>query len=164
MKPNDFLCRLEARIALALSKAQAALAGIVTLEQHLAVTNSVVIGPAGTIVFSAPLSLTRAGKMRIHAGGFCGPGTAVATDTVTFALLRDGAVIPGSPSTVTDISAVVLDASTALVWEDNVTANTSHTWALQAAITNGSGHTIEFALGGASFGGNAWIVLQDLPG
>ncbi|MGH2997693.1 MAG: hypothetical protein ACRDNM_00175 [Gaiellaceae bacterium] len=163
MSQPQFFKYLDTRVQLALSKALAALAAVTSLEHHSATTNGVVIGPAGTIALTAPSFTPRTGNVRIIATGSCSGGTAVATDSVTYTLLRDGVQIPGSPEMLSDISTVGT-ANGSLSWDDTVTPNTAHTWALQAQITNGSGHTIEFPIGGGSAGGLASIILQELPG
>lgn len=160
-----FTKRLESRIALALAKAAAAAEGIASLSHYSDTTNGAPIGPAGTVAFTSPSFTPVTGKVRIDARGFVSGGTAVAGDTINAVLLRDGVAIAGSPPHTTALcTGGTPTGSVSLIWDDVVTPNTAHTWAIQVTVTNGSGHTIEFPIGGGSEGGAVALLVQELPG
>jgi hypothetical protein len=152
---------LDARIALALAKAEAALAGIVSLQHHIASTNPGVIGPAGTVAFSTPSFTPRTGRVRVTAYACVSGGTGVATDAVSYELLRDGAQLPLAPTLSTSMVANSATACGILVWEDVVTPNTAHTWGI--SMTNGNAHTIEIPVSGGTGGGLAGVLVEELP-
>lgn len=157
-QPNFFQV-LEARIALALAKAGAAVSAIASLQHRTSVINGSGIGPAATVTFSAPSFTPVSGHVLVMATAVVVPGggTMVAGDVAAGLLLRDGVAIPGSASPFWGSAAEGTVPTTSVVgfWIDNVTANTAHVWAIQAAV--GGGHT------GAITVGQASITLIELP-
>jgi len=159
----QFLKYMDARVALALARA-----GKGGVSQNRAqLTNAATVGPAGTIALSTLVNFpTRTGLVLVVGYGTVVGGTAVAGDSCTFKLLRDGAALPGAPITTQAIiaSGNFPSASGVLAWFDTVTPGSSHSYAIQAAVTNGSGHTIEYPFAGAGSGGYAGLLLIDWPG
>jgi hypothetical protein len=156
-----FWKRLEARIALALARAEQALIALASVGNVVTFTNGLAIGPSGTVVLNAPSLTTRTGLARITAYATVSGGTAVATDSVTAVLLRDGTQISGAPEVVTALVAGSATAFLSLEWQDTVLLGSSHIWALQITVSNGSGHTIEIPVGGGSAGGLGAILVEE---
>ena len=155
-QPNFFQV-LEARIALALAKAGAAVAGIASLQHHTSVINAAGVGPSATIAFAAPSFTPVSGKVLVIGTGVITGGTQVAGDVAAGILTRDGVAIPGSASPFWGAAAEggVPATTVAGFWIDTVTANTAHVWAIQALV--GGGHTGSFAISQAS------VTLLELP-
>jgi hypothetical protein len=155
----QFFKRIESRIALALARAEAALAGVLSLSNHISQTNGAPIGPAATVNWTSTPFVSRTGQVRIEAMATVTGvgGTGVAGDGIVFTLFRDGITFVGVPVT-NNIPPGALAASDAtLAWDDTVVAGSSHTWAIR--VTDGTGgHTITIPTG------DALIRLLELPG
>lgn len=156
-QPNFFQV-LEARIALALAKAGAAVSGIAALQHNTSVVNGSAVGPAATIAFAAPsFTVGSSGKVLVMGTGIASGGTLAAGDLVSGILTRDGVTIPGSAAPFTAVAAEGTPVAATITgfWIDAAAPNTAHVWAIQAAI--GGGHTAVFSIDQAS------VTLLELP-
>jgi hypothetical protein len=156
----QFLKRLEARIALALAKANAALSGIVSLSNHTSQTNAGVVGPGLTFIFNSAPFTSRTGKVLVFGTGLITAvgGTLASGDTTTSEIMRDGAAIPGFPGPYGGgLAGAGLSASASAGGiVDSVAPGSTHVWGIQSSI--GGGHTAGYQIG------EALITIVELPG
>lgn len=152
----SFVKRLEARIALALSRALDAMAGIAAAA-HRSFTFGSVPGPSNTLTFAAPSFTSLTGKVKITAQAYliANGGTLAAADQVLFEIDRDGTLVAVQYSVAVASAAAATDGTLLVVADviDTVTAGAGHTWSLHASI--GNGHT-------GGFNG-CQILVQDEP-
>lgn len=156
-----WLQRLESRIALALSRADAGIQAAAAGGNHVDVFNAASVGPADPLIFQAPAFTTRTGHVRItlyfsvNANG----GTLAVGDSIGLNIARDGAPIVGPFAAGVIAHANELGPGgkeLSLAFEDTVAAGSTHTWGGEMFAT--AGHTF-----GAPNAGWLNVLIQDLP-
>jgi hypothetical protein len=156
----QFVKRLEARIALALSQAKSNAAGISALSNHLSQINPAPIGPSNSLIFSSTAFTSRSGKVLVMANALiaAGGGTMVAGDIVTGTPIRDGAPTVAFPGPTSNMTVGAIVGATAFTgsYIDTVVAGVPHTWGILAQIS--AGHT------GVIVTQGGLVTILDLPG
>jgi hypothetical protein len=164
--------RMEAKIALAMSRAQgngasvaavtAAVAALTAsvaataasvaalqarLANHSAILNGAPIGPAVNINFASNPFTSVSGKVRIMvSANVTGTGgTLVAGDQVLLGIFRDGAVSVGNFASIVIGTAAQANFPMFYAFDDVVVPGSTHTWGLNLHANNG--HTITLGAG-----------------
>lgn len=119
--------------------------GAIGLSTTPTYTSGSFVSATGKVLVAASMAITST------AGGL---GTMVAADPVVFTLLRDGSPIGPLVGEGATADGLAFGALGSLTFIDTVTPLSSHTWAIQAAISNS--HTA------GVFSGAASIVIVDL--
>ena len=140
---ESFVKRLETRIALALARAEQGVIAQSAGANHLeTISPNIVIGPSNSIAFQSTGFTSRTGHVHVtcNVSFEQGGGTLAVGDTVLVQIVRDGAVLLGTPiyQTVTGSATGLFNVSNAV--DDTVTAGSTHFWA--AFLQCNNAHTI----------------------
>lgn len=158
----QFLQRLEARIALALSRAIEGFNAFTAGANHVDAVLGSSTAPGNPVNFSLAGFTPKSGKVRVLASVTvqAGAGSLADGDQLSMVIERDGTPFPaGTPAEVFNTVAVGGAANGTLLTlaADDSSTDAPHTYTAHVACSNG-GHTFVLSAPGTS------MIVQELPG